>query len=181
MHTGVSLMREFNVSSMALLPFPTCKELRVITLFDSGQHVDIHPSLPFLQAECELRTWWCSSKPLRGRGGLLLQPVCSVVASSSLQCWPSIRGLRLLGSQPLPLRILSRQFALHKLSFALHFLSSSDWLSLYSSLWVPPARNSNGQHITHPFRMPAELLATDLRSPEGMQEVNHLPALDSCV
>lgn len=26
-----------------------------------------------------------------------------------------------------------------------------------------------------------ELLATDLRSPEGTQEVNHLPVLDSCV
>lgn len=59
-------------------------------------------------------------------GGLLLLPVCSVVASCSFQSWPSIRDLWSLGSQPLPLRILSRQFALHELAFVLHFLPMTD-------------------------------------------------------
>lgn len=48
------------------------------------------------------------------------------MASCSRQCWPSFRGLWSLESQPLPLRIPSRQFALHKLAFSLHILPLTD-------------------------------------------------------
>lgn len=171
---------EFNISSTALLPFPTCNDFCVITLLDGGarQRVDIHPLLPFLLAECELKTWWCSSKSLRvtrGGGGSCCS---SVVASCSLQCWPSIRDLWTPG--PWPPRILSRQFALHKPAFTLHFLPLTDCPC--TSHWGFLLLHTQTQrHVTHHFRMPAELVATDLRSPVGMQEVNHLPALGSCV
>lgn len=165
---------EFNISSTALLPFPTCKDFSVITLLDSeaGQRVGLKPSLPFLRAECELKTWWYSSEPLRVGGGALLR--VPVVFSAGL---PSeVRGSR--GPGPWE---YSPGSLPDKLVFSLHLLPLTDWLSLYSTLGGSSCSNSKARHVTHRFRMPADLLATDLRSPVGMQEVNHLRALDSCV
>lgn len=99
-------------------------------------------------------------------GGLFCCSPCELVlcASCTLQCWPSIRRLWTPG--PRPLRLLSGQFAWHKLAFT---LCLSVRPSLYSSQGVPPAPDSNGRHVKRTALGCQQIyLATDLRSPVGM-------------
>lgn len=110
-------------------------------------------------------TWGCSSKSLWEKEGFSAAAcVSSTVASCTLQCWPSIR--RLWTPRPWPLRLLSGQFASHKLAFT---LCLSVCPSLYSSQGVPPAPDSNGRHVKNTALGCQQIyLATDLRSPVGM-------------